>query len=326
MNPYYSDDQITLYHGDALDLARQLPTGSVDCIVTSPPYYGLRDYGAEGQYGLEASPRDYVERLRVLFGELRRVLADEGTLWLNLGDSYNSGGNGFSSGGHGTPTINSAPYTGQGRVGIKSLQSKNLIGIPWRVAFALQDDGWILRNAIIWNKPNAMPESVTDRLSSRYEHVFLFAKQQRYWFDLDPIRETAITANRSGSRLSFVNSKDNQDISQWSRSKVGSAGMPLNDSGRNPGDVWTIPTQPFPQAHFATYPLALPQRCIQAGCKPGGTVCDPFHGSGTTGQAAQRTGRRYIGIDINAEYLDLSLNTRLRNATLDFAPPTEGTA
>jgi len=322
MNPYYADDQITLHHGDALDVAREMPSGSVDCIVTSPPYYGLRDYGTDGQYGLEASPAEYVERLRALFGELRRVLADDGTLWLNLGDSYNSGGNGFSSGGHDAPTINSAPYTGQGRVGIKSLQSKNLIGIPWRVAFALQDDNWILRNAIIWNKPNAMPESVTDRLSGKYEHVFLFVKQKRYWFDLDPIREPRL--GQQGGTKSAI--RPGMPLRQYNGITAAGNLREVNDTARNPGDVWTIPTQPFPCAHFACYPIQLPQRAIQAGCKPGGTVCDPFHGSGTTGAAAQRTGRKYIGIDINAKYLDLSLNTRLRNATLDFTAPTEGTA
>ena len=165
-----------------------------------------------------------------------------------------------------------------------------------------------------------MPESVTDRLSSRYEHVFLFAKQQRYWFDLDPIREPASTSDRTGPSASYKSPVTGIDP-QWTRPTNGKrshAGLPLNGLGRNPGDVWTIPTQPFSEAHFACYPLALPQRCIQAGCKPAGIVLDPFHGSGTTGQAAQHTGRRYIGIDINAEYLDLSLNTRLRNATLDF--------
>jgi site-specific DNA-methyltransferase (cytosine-N4-specific) len=317
MNSYYSDDQITLHHGDALDVAREMPSGSVDCIVTSPPYYGLRDYGTPGQYGLEASPADYVERLRVLFGELRRVLADDGTLWLNLGDSYarNPG-----KGGSGTPNGRNIAAMGYpGGAGLP-IGEKNLIGVPWRVAFALQDDRWILRNAIIWNKPNAMPESVTDRLSGRYEHVFLLVKQQRYWFDLDPIREP----HSSVAPKRFAGAGDWVKTTDWNHNRSGYVGR--DENGRNPSDVWTLPTRPFPQAHFATYPIALPQRCIQAGCKPGGTVLDPFHGSGTTGQAAQHCGRRYIGVDINAEYLELSLNTRLRNATLDFAPPVEGTA
>jgi site-specific DNA-methyltransferase (cytosine-N4-specific) len=200
MSVYYRDDQITLHHGDALDVAYEMSSGSVDCIVTSPPYYGLRDYGTEGQYGLEASPAEYVERMRVLFGELRRVLADDGTLWLNLGDSYSSSPPGKTKYADRSTTLSSkhhSPATAAMRESVRTanidrskfLPEKNLLGVPWRVAFALQDDGWILRNAIIWNKPNAMPESARDRLSSRYEHVFLFAKQQRYWFDLDPIRE-----------------------------------------------------------------------------------------------------------------------------------------
>ena len=328
MNPYYSDDQITLYHGDALDLARQLPTGSVDCIVTSPPYYGLRDYGADGQYGLEPSPREYVERLRALFGELRRVLADDGTLWLNLVDSYASGLKGCGGIGEKSPKQKGALLAGQHfapRAFNAGVPHKNLLGIPWRVAFALQDDGWILRNAIIWNKPNPMPESVTDRLSGRYEHVFLFAKQERYWFDLDPIRRIPVKAGgKSWEQRKAAGERSPHGLAGAAALGVGE--LRPHEAGTNPGDVWTIPDQPFPGAHFACYPIQLPQRCIQAGCKPGGTVCDPFHGSGTTGQAAQRTGRRYIGVYINAEYLDLSLNTRLRNATLDFTAPTEGTA
>ena len=325
MNPYYADDQITLHHGDALDVAREMPSGSVDCIVTSPPYHGLRDYGADGQYGLEASPAEYVERLRALFGELRRVLADDGTLWLNLGDSYASAPKGTYD--TGKSTLNGNNQNRTTPVGLTahinwSVPHKNLLGIPWRVAFALQDDSWILRNAIIWNKPNAMPESVTDRLSGKYEHVFLFVKQKRYWFDLDPIREPRL--GQQGGTKSAI--RPGMPARQYNGITAAGNLREVNDTARNPGDVWTIPTQPFPQAHFATYPIALPQRAIQAGCKPGGTVLDPFHGSGTTGQAAQRSGHKYIGIDINAEYLDLSLNTRLRNATLDFTAPTEGTA
>jgi site-specific DNA-methyltransferase (cytosine-N4-specific) len=306
---YYADDQIVLHWGDALAIARQLSAGAADCIVTSPPYYGLRDCGTSGQYGLEPSHADYVERLRVLFAELRRVLADDGTLWLNLGDSYSGNA---SPGGEATRTYAGPPNANQPITITKPGRSKNLLGIPWRVAFALQDDGWILRNAIIWHKPNAMPESVTDRLSSRYEHILLFVKQQRYWFDLDPIREP----HTSLAPKLFASAGDWVSSTEWNHNRSGYVGRDKN--GRNPGDVWALPTRPFPQAHFATYPITLPQRCIQAGCKPGGTVLDPFSGSGTTGLAAQRTGRRYIGIDINPTYLELSLKTRLLNAAPDF--------
>jgi len=313
---YYRDDTVTLYHGDALEVARALPDGAADCIVTSPPYYGLRDYGADGQYGLEESPAAYVETMRTLFAELRRVLADDGTLWLNLGDSYNAynGNRGKSKTGFSRNDPMPDLPAGHGLTA-KGIGAKNLLGIPWRVAFALQDDGWILRNAIIWHKPNAMPESVTDRLSGRYEHVFLFSKSRRYWFDLDPIREPHVAPPKGGL---FKRGNDSY-VSQSTGTRQGNWDGKYNEHGRNPGDVWTLPTQPFPGAHFAVYPVTLPQRCILAGCKPGGTVLDPFSGSGTTGLAAQRTGRRYIGIDINREYLDLSLRTRLREAALDFS-------
>ena len=358
---HYQDSAITLHHGDALDVATTLESGSVDCIVTSPPYFGLRDYGEEGQYGLEASPAEYVETMRALFSELRRVLADDGTLWLNIGDSY-SGRADSSAGPAGgrarsdviPPRVNTASKLG----------TKQLLGIPWRTAFALQDDGWILRNAIVWNKPNAMPSSVRDRLTNRHELVFLFAKSRRYWFDLDPIREPLLHPDAANGKRVFGGKNAGAG-------KVGSAyrtngGMPntygkkaetcgagtedgskpeaANGSGttgtalecatdaatsaetsggqalrgRNPGDVWAISSQPFPGAHFATMPLTLAERCVQAGCKPGGTVLDPFSGSGTTGLVASRTGRKYVGIDLSADYLDLSLETRLREPTLNF--------
>lgn len=276
---YHHNDSVTLYHGDALAVASTLDAGAADCIVTSPPYFGLRDYGTAGQYGLEASPAEYVETMRALFAELRRVLADDGTLWLNLGDSYS--------------------------------KNKSLLGVPWRVAFALQDDGWILRNAIVWHKTNAMPQSVTDRLSGRYEHVFMFSKSRRYWFNLDPIREphTAKPQRRfSPQKVDKTPRPEgvrNQTFAPVLSDEPTTYGHPL---GRNPGDVWTITTQPFPGAHFATFPQELPRRCITAGCKPGGTVLDPFHGSGTTGLVATQRGRKYVGIDISAEYLDLSLS------------------
>ena len=176
MSVFYSDDMVTLHHGDALDVARTLPDAAADCIVTSPPYFGLRDYGIKGQYGLESSPAEYVETMRRLFAELRRVLADDGTLWLNLGDSYSAGGHGGNRGGNLRSPHDRIPGA---RVSVPGYKPKNLLGVPWRVAFALQDDGWILRNAVVWNKPNAMPERVTDRLSGRYEFVFMFSKRAR---------------------------------------------------------------------------------------------------------------------------------------------------
>jgi DNA modification methylase len=316
--PYFTDDTTTLHHGDSLAVARTLPAGSVNSIVTSPPYFGLRDYGEPGQYGLEASPAEYVETMRGLFHELRRVLADDGTLWLNIGDSHYSG--------KGNPGPNSADVKQparrgwvrpQDKCGVDWASSKNLLGIPWRTAFALQDDGWTLRNAIVWNKPNAQPESVTDRLSVRYDLVFLFSKARHYWFDLNPIREPALERS--------VYRSDVRTATESAQAGVMSVGHPphtgtrnAHPDGKNPGDVWTIPTSPFPGAHFATMPSALAERCILAGCKPGGTVLDPFSGSGTTGMAAAKHGRKYVGIDLSREYLDLSLRTRLSEPGFDF--------
>jgi DNA modification methylase len=192
---------------------------------------------------------------------------------------------------------------------------KNLLGIPWRVAFALQDDGWILRNGIVWHKPNAMPESVTDRLSTRYEMVFMFSKSRTYWFDLDSIREPQSKATEARMKSGPVGIRRDQSPDD----ERGAHLVHGLSKGRNPGDVWSIPTHPFAAAHFAVMALSLAERCVQAGCKPNGTVLDPFSGSGTTGLAAAKHGRKYVGIDLNAEYLDLSLKTRLASATLDFS-------
>jgi DNA modification methylase len=313
---FYTHEQVTLFSGDSLAVARHLDDGAADCIVTSPPYFGLRDYGIDGQYGLEESPAEYVETMRALFSELRRVLADDGTLWLNIGDSYQSSGGMEGVGPN--AAVGSTLRQAEGRTRPKSgLPAKNLLGIPWRVAFALQDDGWILRNAIVWNKPNAMPESVTDRLSKRYEMVFMLSKKPRYWFDLDPIREahkTNLPPGYSKTYGEWVRTTDNN------HNRTGVQG--LHKNGKNPGDVWNINTQKFFAAHFAVMPPELAQRCILAGCKPGGTVLDPFSGSGTTGLAAQQLGRKYIGIDLNPDYLKLSLDTRFANAALEFGEET----
>jgi DNA modification methylase len=322
MKPYYADAAITLWHGDALGVLRTLPDRSVDCCVTSPPYYGLRDYGTECQYGLEESPAAYVETMRQVFAEVRRVLADDGTLWLNIGDSYSSSPPGKTDHALRSSTLNASKRasaaTAMMRESVRTaavdrnrfFPEKNMLGIPWRTAFALQDDGWILRNAIVWNKPNAMPESVTDRLSSRHELIFLFAKSRRYWFDLDPIREPVQENNHTGHVFGGANKALNLTIGSSER-RTGGIYKPTGN-GRNPGDLWTIPTTPFPGAHFAVFPVEIPRRAIQAGCKPGGVVLDPFSGSGTSGLAAGQLGRRYVGIDLNAGYLDMSLRRRAR--------------
>lgn len=344
--PHYAGDSVTLYCGDALQVLRGLANGSVNCVVTSPPYYGLRDYGEPGQYGLEETPAAYVETMRQVFAEVRRVLVDDGTLWLNLGDSYARGNTGQGNAGpssglqggtrpsfrqDGTACV---PTTRAG-----TLPDKNLLGIPWRVAFALQDDGWILRNRIVWHKPNAMPESVTDRLSAKCEEVFLLTCSSRYWFDLDAIREPlAYPEALDGTRVFGGKAKGGGAgrVGASARragghpSVYGATGMPeqtnmgatgerhthASERGRNPGDMWTMPTRPFSEAHFAVFPPNLPERCILAGCRPGGVVLDPFCGSGTTGMVAGRLGRRFVGIDLSAKYLDLALATRLAQSAL----------
>lgn len=335
MKPYFTDEQATLYLGDALTVLQSLPDASINCCVTSPPYFGLRDYGVDGQLGSEPSPSEYVAALIAVFSEVRRALAKDGTLWLNLGDSYYSG--------KGSPTQPDAknearrpPRRVLDQPGAEWGRPKSLLGIPWRVAFALQDDGWILRNDIIWAKPNGMPESVTDRLSTKHEHLFLLTKSRRYYFNLDPIREplaypTAAdgtrvfggTGNTYGAKVSrrdsFARATKDADVPGQSYRQHREdrpdvvAGSP---AGRNPGDVWTIPTQPFTEAHFAVFPVEIPRRAIAAGCKPGGVVLDPFSGSGTTGLAAAELGRRYVGIDLNRDYLELSLRTRLSQPSL----------
>jgi DNA modification methylase len=306
----------------------------VDCCVTSPPYFGLRDYGVDGQIGAEKSPAEFVERLRVVFAEVRRVLADDGTLWLNLGDSYSSktkgsGGTGKSGlmndGREESQRLATADASNaRAKFPVRSLlpgvPDKNLLGIPWRVAFALQDDGWILRNSIIWHKPNTMPSSVLDRCANSYEYVFLFAKSGRYWFDIDQIREQYAdgTAERYAAGYKQQSATVAAQVKGSSLRDAALGVFGVNPQGRIPRDVWTIPTQPFPGAHFACFPPELARRCIVAGCKPGGTVLDPFSGSGTTGMVAQRNGRKYVGIDLNPEYLDLSLRTRLADQAMEF--------
>lgn len=319
MSAYYQDDRVTLYHGDALAVLHELPDRDVDCIVTSPPYFGLRDYGVDGQIGAEASPAEFVAAMVAVFREAHRVLADDGTLWLNLGDSYNAHPGQRKVGDKaGAKQASKRGSTAAPSRSVEGLAAKNMIGIPWRVAFALQDDGWILRNDIIWAKPNGMPESVNDRLASKHEHLFLLTKSPRYHFDLDAIRQPL--APSSVSRLA-------QDVENQVGTERANGGAKTNGNlkavgdtarGANPGDWWVIPTQPFSEAHFATMPPALAERCVMAGCKPHGTVLDPFSGSGTTGYAAAKHDRRYVGIDLSADYLDLSLRTRLAQPAFTF--------
>lgn len=281
------------------------------------PYWGLRDYGADGQIGLEATPDEYVAAMVSVFAGVRRVLRDDGTLWLNLGDSYATNGTmttGRNDADRETPGGRGGSFRGGDRSTTSAradVKPKDLVGIPWRVAFALQTDGWYLRSAIVWSKPNPMPESVTDRPTSAYEMIFLLAKSARYYYDADAIREDdAGVASGNGFRgRQGTASYHARSGGEWRDEKHVPGG------GRNARNVWTIPTQPFPEAHFATYPEELPRRCILAGSRERDTVLDPFIGSGTTAKVARDHGRNAIGIDLNTDYLTIAAK-RLRQLSL----------
>ena len=279
-------------------MLRTLQDNLVDCCVTSPPYYGLRDYGVDGQIGLEENPYQYVERLVNVFREVRRVLKDDGTLWLNIGDSYCGTGNKGNYKDPKYPNGRNGQSIAKNRK-IDGIKSKDLIGIPWMLAFALRDDGWYLRQDIIWHKPNPMPESVRDRCTKSHEYIFLFSKKPKYYFDSDAIRENAKPDNS-------VRDRDHTKLNNTpGRTRMG--GLKTNHyTKRNKRDVWKVATRPYKEAHFATFPEQLIEPCILAGSRPDGIVLDPFFGSGTTGVVAEKYGRRYIGVELNEEYIELA--------------------
>ncbi|MFA6690275.1 MAG: site-specific DNA-methyltransferase [Sphaerochaetaceae bacterium] len=300
----------TVVNGDCRKILRMMDDNDMDCCVTSPPYFGLRDYGVEGQIGLEQTPDEYVAQMVEVFREVRRVLKPEGTLWLNLGDSYasyrDSKATPDTTRGNSTGALvpkgeakNRMASTFKG----SAIKHKDLIGIPWRVAFALQADGWYLRQDIIWHKPNPMPESVKDRCTKSHEYIFLLSKSERYYFDSEAIAEPV--AASTVARLSQENLEN----------QVGSDRVPGKTNGnmkavggtetRNKRDVWTVCTKPYKGAHFATFPPDLVRPCILAGCPKDGTVLDPFGGSGTTGQVAHEEGRHSFLIELNPKYIPL---------------------
>ncbi|MCK9597475.1 MAG: site-specific DNA-methyltransferase [Sphaerochaeta sp.] len=340
---YYQDSHVTVHQGDAKEVLEYLPPESVDCCITSPPYWGLRDYKANGQLGLEKTPEEYVDKMVQVFHEVRRVLKKEGTCWLNLGDSYGSGGKKTN---HAQPVANGnecdLPCEDRGKQGF----SKQLIGIPWRCAFALQADGWWLRQDIIWSKPNPMPESVTDRCTKSHEYIFLLSKSAKYYYDqqaiLEPITETSRVRlsedidNQIGSTR--IPGKTNGNMKAVSRKmngdncKIGGNGTGFqghsgnydlegnllgNPLGRNKRSVWEITTKPYKEAHFATFPPDLVQPMVMAGCPINGVVLDPFAGSGTTLQVAKKLNRRAIGIEIKPEYCDLIID-RCRQQVMEL--------
>jgi DNA modification methylase len=286
--------------------ARSLPLAdeSVDCIVTSPPYWGLRDYKVPGQIGLERTPEEYVAQIVACFRECWRVLKPMGTAWLNLGDSYAAnfpGGKGRRSSVPGQRWGQDARIDEEKkppRIVPQYLKPKDLVGIPWRVAFALQADGWWLRRDIIWAKPNPMPESVTDRCTSSHEYVFHLAKAERYYYEADAIREAYNESSLSRYSYEFGHGPAAAAAKSPAVGNGDGHSCQPNPKGRNARSVWTIATQPYPGAHFATFPEELARRCILAGCPPGGTVLDPFAGSGTVGRVATELNRASILVDI----------------------------
>ena len=301
--------------GDALEALRPLGPGIAQCCVTSPPYWGLRDYGVAGQIGLEETPEAYVARLVAVFAEVRRVLADDGVCWVNLGDSYSDGGSGANA-----RTRNQCGGLKRGPQGhalrAQSVQRRNdglkpkdLVGIPWRVAFALQADGWYLRSDIIWAKPNPMPESVRDRPTKAHEYLFLLTKRARYYYDVDSVREPAPRdrPRRRASNFKKAGATPGADGGRVAGHTM--RGAPIIEPhplGRNRRSVWTIATRPYPGAHFAVMPPALVEPCIQAGSRKGDLILDPFSGAGTVGMVARRLQRRYLGIELNPDYAALS--------------------
>lgn len=289
--------------GDCLNVLPTLEAGSVQTCVTSPPYFGLRDYGNAAQIGLEKTPDEFVAKMVAVFREVRRVLRDDGTLWLNLGDTYaREGGNtaGVSRHWDGRESDPGGQHDKRPNAALIGLKAKDLIGIPWRVAFALQADGWYLRQDIIWHKPNPMPESVRDRCTKAHEYIFLLSKSEKYYFDADAISEPTNTRDevirdRETTRLNNTPGRKRME------------GLTGNDyESRNKRSVWTITTKPFSGAHFATFPPDLIEPCILAGSKPGDVVLDPFGGSGTTGMVAEKLGRQWLLIELNSEYEKLS--------------------
>ncbi len=337
---------VSVLEGDAAAVLATLPAASARCCVTSPPYFGLRDYGVDGQIGLEGTPDAYVERLVEVFRAVRRVLHDDGTLWLNIGDSYAASG-GCTGSGKATSSFGVA-WDGSARANravrlsgrYTGAKPKDLLGIPWMVAFALRADGWYLRKDIIWNKPNAMPESVRDRPTSAHEYLFLLSKSERYFYDAAAIREPeAVPGWDDGSRTFGGKNKHGANLAHGDRTTGRIAGprkalrsttesrhrssIPGGQSlcatpggGRNARSVWTIPTQPYAEAHFATMAPRLAERCILAGSAVGDTVLDPFGGAGTTGLVADRLQRSAVLVELNPDYAALARRRITRDAPL----------
>lgn len=317
MTPFFASSDVTIYQADSRTAWRDLPEQCADAIVTSPPYFGLRDYGVKGQIGLEGSPDAYVGTLAdLLTGYGERVMKPGGSLWLNLGDSYAGAWGNYRAEGADPrrATLNGKHSTSRPATSRVDWPNKCLLMIPERVCLALIERGWILRNKVVWAKPNGMPSSVKDRLATKWEHVFHLVREPRYHYDLDAIREPLVDPGRAHGPNALRGSHS-------LRAAGPNAGR-VNPAGANPGDVWTIATQPYPDAHFAVYPPELIRRPILATVPEGGTVLDPFFGSGTTGVMARRLGRKTVGVELNPDYCRLAAD-RFRE---DVLPLGEGVA
>jgi DNA modification methylase len=287
--------------GDVRTRLADIPDNSIQTCITSPPYWGLRDYGHDGQIGLEQTPDEYVTEMVAVFREVRRVLKDDGVLWLNLGDSYAGSGKGPAGNLGATHNERHLEHKHSAIVP-DGLKPKDLVGIPWRVAFALQADGWWLRQDIIWHKPNPMPESVTDRCTKAHEYLFLLTKSAKYYFNHEAIKEPSAQLGKTNIRFGGNKYGDSDDPKHATKS-----GNEYTDNGtRNRRSVWTIPTKPFRGAHFAVMPEALVEPCIHATSRPDDTVLDPFTGSGTVAVVALRHGRNYIGTELNPDYVNIA--------------------
>ena len=292
---------IKILQGNCLDKLKELPDQSINTCITSPPYWGLRDYGEYKQLGMEDTPEEFVENLVQVFREVKRVLRDDGKVWLNLGDSYCGTGN------KGNYTD---PKHKEGRNGqkialnnkIEGFKSKDLVGIPWRVAFALQQDGWYLRQDIIWHKPNPMPESVKDRCTKAHEYIFLLSKSPKYYFDNEVIKEDSAESSKNRLKQNIANQKGSDRVPGKNNGNMKAVG----GDKRNKRSVWTVTTKPFKGAHFATFPMDLIDPCVLAGCPENGTVLDPFGGSGTTGIVASNHNRKAVLIELNTEYIEIA--------------------
>lgn len=294
-----------ILQGDCTEVLKTLPSDSINCCVTSPPYYGLRDYGCDGQIGLEETPEEYISKMVDVFREVKRVLKDDGTLWVNIGDSYanrNSNNRNFlNSGGRGGNNAHLHTRNFENT----DIKTKDLIGIPWMLAFALRRDGWYLRQDIIWHKPNPMPESVRDRCTKSHEYIFLLSKKPHYYFDYEAIQEKS---KWGGS----IKEQAQEELPMMARGQKASipnlaqqSFVSITDK-RNKRDVWSVTTKACKEAHFATFPEDLIEPCILAGCPVDGVVLDPFFGSGTTGRVCAKLNRRYVGIELNPAYIEIA--------------------